>query len=110
MLNLQGYDERSELPISTRYGVGATISKGMKSGYYGVSGLHSGEAGMIIEKLDESYPGIIAEMTAVADGRVTLETALARLKTKIPEDLYELLQKPNYDAWQELVKRLGLAE
>ncbi len=91
-----------ELPISERYLVPATIFKGEVVHSLGVSGLHSGEAGVIMESMDKLYPGILAVMTKVANGEVGLKSALVQLRASLPDSMYSLLLEPTHEAWQRL--------
>ena len=105
----QGFAGRAELPIGERYGVMATIKSDDGQEFdYSVSGLHSEDAGVIIEKLDEMYPGIIDTMSDVANNKTTLAVAMDTLRKILPPDILDLLNKPQYTAWQELRTRLDV--
>ncbi len=109
ILTLNDYDCPPALEIADRYNIRATLkfNDGQEL-YHPVSGLHSGEAGMIIEKLDEIYPSTLSTMTEVADGKIDLRTGLDRLSVHIPADMMKLLSVPQFSAWQTLISRLSM--
>lgn len=109
VLALEGYDKPTDLDIEDRYNIGATLnSPDGAELYYTVSGLHSAEAGMILERLDEEYPGVITLMKDVADGRCQTPAAVDKLKSTFPTDVMRLLNVPQYSAWQDLRSQLSI--
>lgn len=102
-------EDRNKLAIPDRYGVLASIKdEDGNSLDYSVAVLHSEDAGIIIEKLNELYPGVIVLMTDVANGVTDLTSVVDNLKTILPQDIIALLNKPQYSAWQDLRKRLDI--
>lgn len=107
ILAQEGYDNLDNLEVEDRYSIGATIKCNEdQSMYYGVAGLHSSMAGMVIEMLDNKQPGIVTTMTAVAEGKVSLPTALSELRKVIPAATFDLLLQPKYSAWERLLEQV----
>jgi hypothetical protein len=101
-LELQGY-KAEDLEIADRYDIDANvITDTGEPDFCAVAGLHSEETGMIIEKLDQLYPGTIATMFDVANENLPLREALEKIRSAVPSKIMELLLRPHYSAWQAL--------
>jgi hypothetical protein len=109
VLKLQGYEDREKLEIENRYYIKGTVvdSQG-DSSLEDVGALSSNEAGMILDKLDNQYPGIFGAMAQVADRTITLHEVLSTLRNILPSNIMQLLLDPKYESWQSLVKELNI--
>ena len=104
VLAQKGYDNPKFLGVENRYYIGAPLRSADGQQFYcDLSGLHSGVAGMIVEKLDDTYPGILATMTSVADGHTSLPVAMNTVRSLIPADTFNLLKQPRHSAWLQLL-------
>jgi len=106
----EGHRDRQKIPVADRYYVSGVIDTGNESMSYGLAGMHSGEAGMIVDSLIEKQPDILTIMNATASGRHNTQTALRLIKSRIPARIFGLLMRPDYTAWQALSSQLGLTE
>jgi hypothetical protein len=109
VLKLQGYEDREKMEIENRYYIKGTVvdSQG-DSSLEDVGALSSNEAGMILDKLDNQYPGIISIMTQVADRTMVQHEVLSIMRTMLPSNIMKLLLDPKYESWQSLVKNLNI--